>query len=171
MYLKKIVILTLTLVLNSYLHAQDKDLQHTSEIANAFDFWVGNWEVSWYGKDSTKTVGTNKISKILDGKVIQENFEDPSMGVKGTSISVFNPRSNVWYQAWADTQGSFYNFVGEVYKDKRIFKTPQKDKNGILWRIVFTDILENSLTWKFQGTKNDGETWDTFWTIYYNRIE
>jgi len=166
--IKHILMLFLFIGLN--MHGQTNN-KTKIENENAFDFWVGNWEASWYGKDSTKIIGTNRILKILDGKAIQENFEDPSMKFKGTSISVYDPRGNEWHQAWADNQGTFYNFVGEIFEDKRIFKTVEKNKNGILWRMVFSEIEENSFVWTWQGTKDDGKSWDTFWKIFYKRID
>ena len=162
--------LMLLFFISSFIHGQTNNDTNLKK-ETAFDFWIGHWEVSWYGKDSTKIVGTNSISKILDGKGIQEKFEDPSMKFKGTSISVYNPRSKEWHQAWADNQGTFYNFVGELQNDKRIFKTTHKDKNDVLWRMVFSEIKQNSLIWTWQGTKDDGKTWDTFWKIFYKRME
>lgn len=37
---------------------------------NQFDFWLGEWNVTW-GEDGK---GTNHIERILEGKIIQENF-------------------------------------------------------------------------------------------------
>jgi len=98
----------------------------------AFDFWVGNWDLEWVGKENQIMKGTNNIVKILDGTVLQENFEDPTSGFKGTSISVYNKKKNEWHQAWADNQGGYYNFIGEINGDTRIFKTIPKKINGKL---------------------------------------
>lgn len=38
--------------------------------ARQFDFWLGDWALSW-GNGAT---GTNQITAILDGHVIRENF-------------------------------------------------------------------------------------------------
>ena len=66
-----------------------------SEEANQFDFWLGEWDLSW--KDGGK--GSNKISKILGGCVIQEEFNGtPTMQLKGLSTSVFDKHSKQWKQ-------------------------------------------------------------------------
>ncbi len=135
-----------------------------------FDFWVGEWNLEWTNADGSKSSGTNKIEKTLDGKVIQENFRDPK-GFKGTSISVYNTRQKTWHQAWADNGGSYYDFEGAIEGEKRIFKTKEKEVNGnkIIQRMVFYNIKHDSLLWDWELTKDGGKTWALQWRIFYNR--
>jgi hypothetical protein len=42
---------------------------------NQFDFWLGEWEAAW--REAGK--GTNHVERILDGKVVQENFVGPDL--------------------------------------------------------------------------------------------
>ena len=142
-----------------------------TKLISAFDFCVGDWEVSWMAPDSTKVVGSNKVIKILDGKVIQENFVDPSRNFKGTSISVFNPRTKEWSQAWVDNNGGFYDFVGEIDGDMKIFKTKEKDARGALYRMVFNDIKKDSFIWRWQGIRDGWDEWKTVWEIKYKRTK
>jgi hypothetical protein len=136
-----------------------------------FDFWVGEWDLTWKGSDGTLIKGTNIIEKILDGKVIQENFAFASGKFKGTSISVYNPATKAWHQAWADTQGGYFDFIGEVDGDKRIFKTKLREVNGkkIIQRMVFYDIKRDSLTWDWESSTDGGTTWQLLWRINYTR--
>lgn len=53
-----------------------------------FDFWLGDWNVYWEDKR-----GTNRINKILDGAVIQENFEGD--GLIGISVPFSAKRTTV----------------------------------------------------------------------------
>ena len=39
--------------------------------ATQFDFWLGAWDVTW-GADGA---GTNHVTRILDEKIVQENFD------------------------------------------------------------------------------------------------
>lgn len=161
-------VLMLLLFYTSSLFAQsDKSVSYNPE--QAFDFWVGNWEVSWKAPDSSWVHGTNTVVKILDDKVIQENFFDPSRNFKGTSISVFNPKTEQWNQAWADNNGSFYNFVGELLEEQRIFKMQQPDKRGATYRMVFSEITEHSFIWEWQGIREGLDDWKTVWRIRYTR--
>ena len=109
--------------------------------------------------------------KTLDGKVLQEHFNDPSTGFKGTSISVFNPNTKVWHQAWADNQGGYFNFIGETSGDKKIFKTLPVERNGktIVLRMVFYNITDKAMTWDWESSTDGGTTWNLNWRIEYTR--
>ena len=135
-----------------------------------FDFWVGNWSASWKNADGTDGKGSNRITKILDDKVIFENFED-SKGFKGTSISVYNPQKKEWHQAWADNQGGYFDFEGFVEGEKRGFKTKPKEANGKAYvsRMVFYDIKKDSFNWDWEGSTDGGKTWQLNWRINYKK--
>jgi len=141
------------------------------EDSTLFDFWVGDWNLEWTNADGSKSFGTTKIEKILDGKVIQENFRDPKSGAKGISISVYNSKKKTWHQAWADNGGSYYDFEGVLVNGKPIFRTKEKEVSGnkIIQRMVFYDIKPNSLTWDWELTKDGGKTWALHWRIFYTR--
>tara|TARA_R110002096_G_scaffold116719_3_gene252903 strand:+ start:5262 stop:6452 length:1191 start_codon:yes stop_codon:yes gene_type:complete len=153
---------------SQYVNWIQENIQKNSH-ENAFDFWLGDWEVSWTGPDSTRVVGSNMVTKILDDKVIQENFIDPTRNFKGTSISVFNPQTEQWYQTWADNQGGYYNFIGKIDDNTRIFEMKEKDARGALYRMIFLDIKQNSFIWKWQGIRDGFDDWKTVWEIQYNR--
>lgn len=140
----------------------------SAQDSTLFDFWVGEWEASWKNSDGTIAYGKNSITKILDDKVILENFTDEK-GYKGTSISVYNKQKKTWHQGYADNQGIYYNFIGEVSGDKRIFRTPTKEVDGKLMtqRMVFYDITGKSMTWDWELSKDGGKTWELQWRIHY----
>ncbi len=138
---------------------------------NTFDFWVGEWEVSWDKPDGTKGKGINRIVKILDTKVIQENFVDPDTGFKGTSLSVYNPTKKEWHQAWADNQGGYFNFIGDMSQDGPVFKTKmirQGDKK-IIQKMTFKNISKDSFMWDWEGSNDGGKNWELLWRINYVR--
>ena len=136
-----------------------------------FDFWIGDWELTWDKPDSSKGHGTNRIVKILDTKVIQENFEDPETGAKGMSLSLYSSQTKQWHQAWVDNQGGYYDFIGAINDGQPIFKTKviiQGDKK-IIQRMVFKDITKNKFTWDWEITEDNGKNWKLQWRIYYTR--
>ena len=107
--------------------------------------------------------------------MIQENFEAFTghlAGFKGTSISVYNPNNESWHQAWADNQGSYYNFIGEIDGDRKIFKTlTRKDgEKEIISRMVFYHISNDSLTWDWERTEDGGKSWKLSWRIDYVKV-
>ena len=139
-----------------------------------FDFWIGEWKLSWQAQDGTTEYGTNTIERILDGKVIKENFEATSGQMKGfigKSYSVYNSQSGEWKQTWVDNQGAYLDFVGKFQNDKRIFIREAKDANGnpILQRMVFYDITRDSFTWDWEKSTDNGNTWQLQWKITYRR--
>ena len=136
-----------------------------------FDFWVGHWDLHWTNASGKIEKGENRIERILDGKVIQENFCDETGGFKGTSISVYNPQQKKWHQAWADNQGGYYDLEGSAIGAKRIFSTHEQKINGkiVTQRMVFYDIKPDSLTWDWELTRDGGKTWELQWRIYYVR--
>nr|AWJ66241.1 hypothetical protein [uncultured bacterium] len=139
---------------------------------NSFDFWVGHWQVAWANSDGIEVRGTNEIVRILHQKVIQENFIDPSTNFKGTSITVYNPTTKTWHQAWADSAGTYYDFEGELVNGMPSFKTKTIHRNGeqIIQRMVFKNIQKDAFTWIWEGTKNGGESWNELWKISYRRM-
>ncbi|MCG8372272.1 MAG: hypothetical protein MI700_01995 [Balneolales bacterium] len=140
-----------------------------------YDFWVGEWDASWDEPEGKKGKGVNVITKDLDQKVIRESFqilEGQSAGFKGTSISVYQPQFNRWKQAWADNNGGYYDFTGDVDGEQRIFKTQifeLEDGRKFTQRMVFKEITENSMTWDWEASEDGGETWTLNWRIFYTR--
>jgi len=143
--------------------------------ANYFDFWEGKWHASWPEGDSLGQ-GVNELTWVMDGKVLQENFQilkGQAKGFKGGSLSVFQPKTNIWRQAWADSQGGYYDFIGAFEGGKRIFKTHPKEVNGkvIVQRMVFYDIQKDSFQWDWESSIDGGETWNLNWRIDYERVK
>lgn len=171
--MKSIYLLILLLGLNFVSKSQSVSINDLPP-QNYFDFWVGTWELTWEDPDGNKEFGTNKIEKILDGKVIQENFEAVEgrfEGYVGKSWSVYNSRTEEWKQTWVDSNGGYIDLTGEFSDEKRIFITERKNPEGkkIMQRMVFYNIKENSFTWDWELSTNDGESWTLQWRIEYQR--
>ncbi len=166
---------TLILILFTASVARGQDL--SDSVTQYFDFWVGKWEATWDEGDGKTGKGINHITKTLDDKVIQENFqilEGQSKGFRGTSISVYQARFKKWKQAWADNQGGYYDFTGKFEGDKRIFQTgvfDTKDGKKFTQRMVFYNITSDAMTWDWESSNDGGETWTLNWRIRYSRIE
>ena len=142
--------------------------------ADLFDFWVGDWNLSWRNADGTTSKGRNRITKILDGAVIEENFEaDPASNppplLNGRSLSV--RQNGVWRQAWADNQGGFFALRGQVDGDKRIFITEAIQRGGktVVQRMVFHAIKADSLLWDWESSSDGGASWQRQWRVEYLR--
>lgn len=138
---------------------------------HSFDFWVGNWSLKWTDANGKEGKGQNIIETILDGKVIQENFEaleGQLKGYKGTSISVFNPNTKTWHQTWQDTQGGNLVFTGRIEQDKKYFESALKGNSQS--RMVFHDFTDKGFTWDWESTQDGGKTWTLNWQIHYSKM-
>lgn len=143
---------------------------------NSFNFWVGTWDLTWQGAGGKTEKGRNTITKVLDDKVIQENFEaleGAQKGYLGMSISVYNPNTKTWHQTWMDNQGGNIHFTGEIDGDRKIFKTAPQERNGqqIISRMVFYDITKDAFNWDWESTTDGGKTWNLNWRIKYTRAK
>ena len=153
---------------------------HTTSAAPApqspdlFDFWLGDWNVTWKNADGTPGKARNRVARILDGRVIEEQFEqdpaDPAPLLRGRSLSV-RDNAGQWHQAWADNQGGFFNLTASADGDKRLFSTaliPAGDQvKG--QRMVFHHIAKDAFTWDWEGTTDGGKTWKLLWQLDYKR--
>jgi len=135
--------------------------------AKQLDFWLGEWDVSW-GDDQH---GTNRIVRILDERVIQENFDGtPSLDFRGMSLSVYSEKLQQWQQTWTDSQGSYWHFTGGVVGNEMILTTNDViDGQPVLLRMVFYNITQDELDWRWERSDDDGATWQERWQIHYHR--
>jgi len=131
---------------------------------NQFDFWLGEWNVTW-GEDGE---GTNHIERILNGKIIQENFIAPDL--HGISVSVYDSERGLWCQTWVDNNGTYLDFTGKFEDGKMIFS-----RNAIVksqarkQRMVWWDIQENKFDWNWERSDDNGKSWRVLWQIHYTR--
>ncbi len=146
-----------------------------AQAADLFDFWVGDWSVSWTNADGTRGKARNRVAKILDGTVLEERFDedasDPPPLLLGRSLSVLHKASGTWKQSWADNQGGFFAFTASVEGDKRIFATDLRTEGDTqrAQRMVFHGIRQDSFTWDWEGTSDGGLSWALLWRLEYRR--
>ncbi len=138
-----------------------------------FDFWVGKWKLDGLsyppgGGQPTPTHSTNHIEKILDDRVVHENFVGPDL--KGQSWTVYTPGSKLWRQTWVDNQGGYIVLTGQRKGDTVTLVTiPNPARPNGSNRMIFTDIKADSFTWKWEGSTDGGKTWQPSWVINYKR--
>jgi hypothetical protein len=137
---------------------------------DAYDFWIGTWNAEWTNPDGTKGQATNRITRIM-GRVLHEHFVDTTSRFEGMSMSVLDPKDSLWHQAWADNQGSYFNFIGERADGMPAFRTLPKKRGDkvIVQRMLFKDIAPNAFTWDWQLSEDGGRTWSLKWRIQYTR--
>ena len=133
------------------------------------DFWLGAWTCTWSGGH-----GTNRLTRILDERVILEEFDEIAPGdateLHGRSWSVYEPKLGLWRQTWVDDQGGYYDLVGEVVEGCFAFvrAAPELGPRA-RQRMVFRDVAADRFRWTWELSRDDGETYATRWEIDYRR--
>ncbi len=142
-----------------------------------FDFWVGEWNLSWPaeqmgGPPGERESGINRVERVLDGCVVEENFSTRGGSFKGHSVSVYDGSAGIWRQTWVDSSAGYIVLTGRFEDGRMILSTEPRDRDGhvVLNRMVFRDIQPGSLKWDWQGSRDAGRTWTDLWNIDYRRI-
>jgi len=132
-----------------------------------FDFWIGSWSLQW-----ADGRGTNRIQRILGGRVIEETFDGqtPTGRYRGRSWTVYDAEIGIWQQTWVDDQGAFTVFEGTVRDDRMILsRTTTRDGVEVQQRMVWHSIVLDRLVWDWERSTDDGVSWETLWSITYTR--
>jgi hypothetical protein len=152
--------------------ATPKPAPCTAPEFHQFDFWVGEWDLSWSAQGNVPAgTATNRIEKILDGCVIQETFTTTGApSFNGRSVSTYVVQEKKWKQTWVDNQGIYLDLTGE-FKDGEMRLTRHGlgvDGKPRLSRMTFTNIKPDSFDWNWEISTDDGKTWKN-WPVHYKR--
>ena len=136
------------------------------EIYEAFDFWVGEWNV--FGPDGEKQA-KSRIEKISAGCAIRETWM-PLRGGGGGSITAYDPKTATWQQTWVGQVPGRVYFEGGPVDGKMILtgywgKTPDGDARMI--RMTLGQLDDGAVRQHGQMSTDHGMTWaDSFDLIY-----
>ncbi len=133
--------------------------------AESFDFWIGEWDCVFDGGHAVNT-----ITREFEGNVLTERFVmDSPQAWRGMSVSVYDPKVDLWRQTWVDNDGSYWHFVGGLVDDNPSFGTPEPvDADPLFKRMVFTGITADAFDWRWESSP-DGEEWTERWAVRYSR--
>jgi hypothetical protein len=106
--------------------------------------------------------------------VILEEFEEtPTPGeaaLHGRSWSVFDAARRAWRQTWVDDQGGYLDLTGDVVDGWFAFvRAAPEHGPGRRQRMVFRDVEASRFRWTWEGSADDGATWELRWEIDYRR--
>src|SRR5258706_7358811 len=134
--------------------------------ARQFDFWIGDWDLTWDGGS-----GTNVVHAVLDGCAIQENFDGtPSLSLRGMSLSLYNSAIGKWQQTWVDNDGSYLALTG-AFENGIMALSMERTFEGkpAIMRMIFYNVARTELDWKWERSTDAGATWQLLWKIHYQR--
>ena len=129
-----------------------------------FDFWVGNWVVR---DPKGELAGTNDITKIQGGCVLQEHWVDTD-GNTGTSLNVYDARSKRWHQTWVDNQGGLLVLDGGIVDGAMVLTGHRVSREGkpVVERITWSKMSNGDVRQLWDRSADDGKTW----TIVFDGI-
>lgn len=135
--------------------------------ARQLDFWVGEWTVF---NPAGQQIGTNSLSKIDGGCVIQERWTD-GFGGTGTSINFVDPADGKWKQTWVASNGSRIVMSGEFRDGAMRFEGTTVARNGTtsLHRTTLTPLPDGRVRQFIEGSTDGGKTWTAQFDGYYVR--
>ncbi len=145
---KKISLSILVIVISSnYSIAQSKEsCPCCSEPYKAFNFWVGSWTVF---NTQGIIIGTNRIVKMQDGCVLQENWEASNKTNTGTSYNYFDKSDSTWNQLWINNRGNILKLKGNIDSSgAMVLKSgPVDSPKGVYYnQITWTKNKDGSVT-------------------------
>jgi hypothetical protein len=132
----------------------------------AFDFWLGEWQVTT-AIDSL--IRYNNISKINDGCTLLEQYSTPN-GFKGTSLTMYDKQNDEWHQTWTDNAGYLLKLKGKFIGQSMVmFGFSQNKNQRILNKISWTPNKDGTVRQHWQISSDNGKTWSTTFDGIYTK--
>jgi hypothetical protein len=94
---------------------------------------------------------------VLEGRAIQDVWILPGV-FHGTTLRVYDPRSNAWHILWSDPLHQYYSRQVGRPEGRDIVQIGRND-SGELTRWSFRDITPDSFRWLGERSTDDGATW------------
>ncbi len=170
--MRRIILIALVLAASAAAQAQQPAYGCDSPESKQLDFWVGEWDLSYLAQGNVVR-SRNRVTKILDGCMIFEEFTGPpGSPLVGRSYSTFDRPSKQWKQTWVDNTATYLDFTGAVIDGRMTFsREVQRDGRRSKQRMVFDKVAPDTLKWLWQRSDDDGKAWMTLWEIDYRRAK
>ncbi|TDR41239.1 hypothetical protein DFR29_111153 [Tahibacter aquaticus] len=133
-----------------------------------FDFWIGDWTVT---APDGKPAGRNRISAILDGCAISEEWTGAG-GSNGRSHSAWDASNRRWNQYWVDDDAMVLYLSGGLQGSSLVLSGEQVDPASgkrSPQRVSWTPNADGSVRQLWQGSSDGGKTWATVFEGVYRK--
>jgi hypothetical protein len=149
-----------TLVLSQ----QQRPPQCTTPDHHAFDFWVGEWEVS---DTAGKVIATSSIQSQATGCAIMEHWM-PIGQPDGVSISWLEPTDKKWHQRWV-APGWITSFTGGMSGAVMVLLDDRHTPPGSQTRMSYTPLADGRVKQTVETSTDGGVTWKIGFAGFYRR--
>jgi hypothetical protein len=131
-----------------------------------FDFWVGEWEVRGA---QDRVLGHNRISAILDGCVVLEEWTGAAGGT-GKSLNSYDASTGKWKQVWVDNGGSWLELSGGLEGKRMVLmgETSRSDGSKVRHRLSY-DPTTDGLRQLWEQSTDGGATWSVAFDGMYRK--
>lgn len=155
------VLLLIAMAVSDFAHAGACD----SADHRAFDFWIGDWNVT--GANNTQT--HNVVTREYDGCVIHEHYTS-TKGYAGESLNTFDATRNVWHQTWVDSLGTLLTLEGGLHNGNMVLEGTLigKDSVAAKQRITWTPNADGTVRQFWESADPDG-TWKASFDGLYRK--
>ena len=169
--MKRLILLIIPIILLSIssIYAQENNCPCCTAEHRAFDFWIGEWEVT---KPDGSPAGENTISKIEGDCLLREQWISATPGYTGTSYNFYNRQEKQWQQLWMDNQGAHLSLKGNIEAGSMVMMSePTTTPNGlkVINRISWTPKPDGSVRQHWQVSQDGGKTWSTAFDGLYRK--
>ncbi|MGQ0799404.1 MAG: hypothetical protein ACT4NL_04730 [Pseudomarimonas sp.] len=139
-----------------------------SSAHRAFDFWVGEWEVTG-GPKLDQVVGHNTIERAASGCALYEHWRN-STGQDGRSLNVYEPASKQWTQFWIGADGVTLRLNGGIDgADMLMHGSLATAKGTQQQRIRWSPQADGSVVQRWETSDDDGTSWQISFVGIYRR--
>jgi hypothetical protein len=136
------------------------------------DFWLGRWDV--YVGD--RLVGTNRITRVLQGCAVLEEWRDGEGG-EGRSLFYVEPGTRRWKQVWVTDDARMVGGTKEKHLVTRLpgggvrfqGELPLPDGRLLLDRTTLTPIRRDEVRQLIETSRDGGSTWQVGFDARYRR--
>ena len=140
----------------------------TSDEHRAFDFWIGEWEVTEAGK----VAGKNHIESVLGGCALHESWTGAGES-RGESLNFYDAAERKWHQTWIDNSGGALYLSGGLENGSMVLSGRRPPRPGgdsdreTLHRITWTPLAEGKVRQHWEASTDDGASWRTLFDGLY----
>ena len=139
---------------------------------STLDFWLGEWDVLV----GDQVVGTNRITRVLKGCAVLEEWRD-AMGGEGRSLFYVEPGTHRWKQVWVTDDAGQVGGTKEKHLIARLpdggvrfqGELPLPDGRLVLDRTTLTPIRPGEVRQLNETSRDGGTTWRAGFDARYRK--
>ncbi len=117
-----------------------------------------------------KLAGTNRITGILGGCGLQENWTGAG-GTTGTSLNTYDAGRGLWHQTWIDSSGSVLLLEGTYRDGRMVLSGVSRPARGASThdRITWEPLAGGDVRQIWEQSSDGGTSWTVVFDGRYTR--